>query len=66
VWRNIKFLSKDLTYGYHFLGFHDKVDPLRIYCGSILGGFDAVRNVANGNVDENIYLLIDNIKTIQN
>jgi undecaprenyl-phosphate galactose phosphotransferase/putative colanic acid biosynthesis UDP-glucose lipid carrier transferase len=63
-----KFLSKDLTYGYRFLGFFDdKVDPFASIAGPILGGFDAVQEfVANGNVDEMyIALHIDNIKTIQ-
>jgi undecaprenyl-phosphate galactose phosphotransferase/putative colanic acid biosynthesis UDP-glucose lipid carrier transferase len=63
-----KFLSKDLTYGYRFLGFFDdKVDPFAAISGPVLGGFDAIdAYVANGNVDEMyIALHIDNIKIIR-
>lgn len=62
-----KILSKDLTYGYRFLGFFDnQVDPFAFISTPILGDLNAIENyIMNHSVDEMyIALHIDKIKTI--
>lgn len=62
-----KTLSKDLTYGYRFLGFFDeKVDPFAFISGPILGGFEDVEKyIITHQVDEMyVALHIDNVSVI--
>jgi putative colanic acid biosynthesis UDP-glucose lipid carrier transferase len=62
-----KTLSKDLTYGYRFLGFFDeKVDPFAFISSPVLGGFDDVENyLVSHQVDEMyVALHIDNVDVI--
>lgn len=62
-----KILSKDLTYGYRFLGFFDeKVDPFAFISSPILGGFqDIEKYLISNEVDEMyIALHIDNVNVI--
>lgn len=62
-----KILSKDLTYGYHFMGFFDdKVDPFAFISSPILGGFNDIQDyIIKNNVDEMyIALHIDDLKII--
>lgn len=62
-----KILSKNLTFGYRFLGFFDEnqniSDP---FFGNILGGFDDIQNfIIKENIDEMyVALHIDNIEVI--
>jgi undecaprenyl-phosphate galactose phosphotransferase/putative colanic acid biosynthesis UDP-glucose lipid carrier transferase len=63
-----KTLSKDLTYGYRFLGFFDeKVDPFAFISFPVLGGFDDIEKyVATHDVDEMyVALHIDNVNVIR-
>lgn len=62
-----KTLSKDLTYGYRFLGFFDeKVDPFAFISYPVLGGFDDVEKyVTTHQIDEMyVALHIDNVDVI--
>jgi putative colanic acid biosynthesis UDP-glucose lipid carrier transferase len=62
-----KTLSKDLTYGYRFLGFFDeKVDPFAFISSPVLGGFDDVESyLVSHQVDEMyVALHIDNVDVI--
>lgn len=62
-----KTLSKDLTYGYRFLGFFDeKVDPFAFISAPVLGGFEDVEKfVITNQVDEMyVALHIDNVSVI--
>ncbi|MFB9110934.1 undecaprenyl-phosphate glucose phosphotransferase [Flavobacterium gyeonganense] len=64
-----KILSKDLTYGYRFLGFFDeKVDPFAFISSPVLGGFqDIEKYLISHQVDEMyIALHIDNVNVIHN
>jgi len=62
-----KILSKDLTYGYRFLGFFDENKASSdVFFGNILGGFDDIQNfIVKENVDEMyVALHIDSIDII--
>jgi undecaprenyl-phosphate galactose phosphotransferase/putative colanic acid biosynthesis UDP-glucose lipid carrier transferase len=62
-----KILSKDLTYGYRFLGFFDESKASSDnFFGNILGGFDDIQNfIVKENVDEMyVALHIDSIDII--
>lgn len=62
-----KTLSKDLTYGYRFLGFFDeKVDPFAFISSPVLGGFqDIEKYIVTHQVDEMyVALHIDNVDVI--
>lgn len=64
-----KTLSKDLTYGYRFLGFFDeKVDPFAFISSPVLGGFDDVEKYLITNQVDEMYvaLHIDNVNVISN
>lgn len=64
-----KTLSKDLTYGYRFLGFFDqKVDPFAFISSPILGGFEDIEKyVMTHQIDEMyVALHIDNLNVISN
>jgi len=61
-----KFLSKDLTFGYHILGFFDNTNTTAAITSPFLGGFDSIEDyVLNQKVDEMyVTLHIDQIKII--
>lgn len=62
-----KTLSKDLTYGYRFLGFFDeKIDPFAFISSPVLGGFEDVEKYLITNHVDEVYvaLHIDNVSVI--
>ncbi|MGO4770127.1 undecaprenyl-phosphate glucose phosphotransferase [Flavobacterium sp. W22_SRS_FK3] len=62
-----KTLSKDLTYGYRFLGFFDeKVDPFAFISSPVLGGFEDVEKYVITHAVDEMYvaLHIDNVDVI--